>query len=76
LSQRFVLAGVVVVFLLALGVVGYVLTRPESTPTPTPTPVETTPTAPQTPAPQKPPPPQVIRKSTSPKGTTGYVIAA
>ena len=76
MSQRFALAGVVVVFLLVLGVVGYVLTRPESTPTPTPTPVETTPIAPQTPAPQTPPPPQVIRIATSPIGTTGYVIAA
>ncbi|MFZ8788549.1 MAG: hypothetical protein ACO2OZ_02645, partial [Acidilobaceae archaeon] len=62
MSQRFVLAGVVVVFLLVLGVIGYMMVRPTPTPTPTTTtPVETTPTAQQTPAPQTPPPPQVMR---------------
>jgi TRAP-type uncharacterized transport system substrate-binding protein len=76
LSQRFVLAGVVVVVLLVLGVIGYMMVRPTPTPTPTPTPVETTPTAPQTPAPQTPPPPQVMRIATSSVGTTGYMIAA
>jgi TRAP-type uncharacterized transport system substrate-binding protein len=76
LSQRFVLAGVVVVVLLVLGVIGYMMVRPTPTPTPTPTPVETTPTAAQTPAPQTPPPPQVIRISTTRIGTIGYTIAA
>ena len=76
MSQRFVLAGFVVIALLVLGVVGYMLTRPAPTPTPTPTPVETTPTAAQTPAPQTPPPPQVMRIATSPVGTTGYMVAA
>jgi TRAP-type uncharacterized transport system substrate-binding protein len=76
LSQRFVLAGVVVVVLLVLGVIGYMMVRPTPTPTPTPTPVETTPTAPQTPAPQTPTPPQVIRITAGSIGSATYVMAA
>jgi TRAP-type uncharacterized transport system substrate-binding protein len=76
LSQRIFLVSIAIVALLVLGVVGYLLTRPAPTPTPTPTPVETTPIAPQTPAPQTPPPPQVIRITSPPIGTTGYVVSA
>jgi len=72
LSQRFVLAGVVVVFLLVLGVIGFMLTRPAPAPTPTTIPVETTPTAPQTP----PSIPKVIRIGTDPVGSISYKMGA
>ena len=69
MSQRTVfIVGAVIVVLLVLGVIGYMLARPAPTETPTPTPVET---PVQTPA-----LPQLIRITTSPLGTTGYVIGA
>ncbi len=73
MSQRFVLAGVVVIALLILGVVGYMLTRPAPTPTPTAaTPVEITQTATQTP----PYIPKVIRIGTDPVGSISYKMGA
>jgi TRAP-type uncharacterized transport system substrate-binding protein len=72
LSQRFVLAGVVVVVLLELGVIGYMMVRPTPTPTPTTTPVETTPTATKT----TPSMPKVIRIGTDPVGSISYKMGA